>query len=149
MANSHSQEGSFIVSRGAIMAGLAAEVSFAALPLVVVVIVLVHMGHGPKILSSPEWSFGASILFGQTLVKFTSGLAKGGHAATGPFALAVALLIVFAIVPSLLVLTLTLQTAEVGLIAGPWLRAFQLILFIFSAAAYMVLGAVGEVASRA
>src|SRR5215475_12806633 len=147
MVNSLSQENRSMPSRGAIMAGLAAEVSFATLPLVVVVIVLIHIGHGPKILSHPEWSFGASILFGQTLVKFTSGLARRGHAATGPFALAVALIIVFALVPSLLVLTLALQTAEGGLVAGPWLRAFQLTLFLLSAAAYMVLGAVGEVAS--
>jgi len=90
--------------RGSILAGLAAEVSFAVLPLIVVLMVCIHLGSPSNFLASPEWSFGASILFGQTLVKFVSGLTRGAQAATGPVALAVALLVVFAIVPSLIVL---------------------------------------------
>jgi hypothetical protein len=130
--------------RSRILAGLAAEVSFAVLPLVVMLMVLVHAGHSNRILSAAEWSFGASILFGQTLVKFVSGLARGGSAAIGPVALAVALLVVFGLSPSLMVLTMTLQAAEAGQKAAPWLCGAQVFLFCGSAIVYMLLGTVGE-----
>ena len=136
-----------MAKRGSIVAGLAAEVAFAVLPLVVLVIVLIHGGRGKHILSSPEWSFGAAILFGQTLAKFTSGLARGGRAPVGPVALTVALLVVFAIAPSLLVLTLTLQTAEeCGKDPSGWLQGMQVFFFLSSSVLYMLLGTVGELA---
>jgi len=130
--------------RGPILAGLAAEVSFAVLPLIVVLMVCVHQEKTSNFLASPEWSFGASILFGQTLVRFVSGLTRSAHAATGPVALAVALLVVFAIVPSLIVLTLTLLSDEACHVAA-WLRVSQVVLFAGSAVIYLLLGAVGEI----
>lgn len=63
-----------MTERSRIFAGLAAEVSFAILPLLVVLMVLTYLQHASTFFASPEWSFGASILFGQTLVKFVSNL---------------------------------------------------------------------------
>lgn len=130
--------------RGRIISGLAAEVAFAVLPLLVVLlVVVVHLGHSSShFFSSPEWSFGAAILFGQSLVKFVSGIARGGAAATGPVALAIALILVFGLVPSLVVLDMTLQS-EGG--AGLWLQVSQVILFSIAIFVYMLFGVVGEV----
>jgi hypothetical protein len=130
--------------RKRIIIGLAAEVLFAVLPLVVVFMVVMHAGHGEKFFSSPEWSFGASILFGQTLVKFITGFSRGGATAADPIGFTVALLVVFGLVPSLFVLTMTLQYTEVGKDPALWLRIAQLVLFALSAIVYMLLGTVSE-----
>jgi hypothetical protein len=127
-----------------ILSGLAAEVAFAVLPLLVVLMVLIHARHSAHLFASPEWSFGAAILFGQSLVKFISGLARGGEAATGPVALIVALLVVFGLVPSLIVLTMTLQSAEMNLTPSTWLQILQVLLFLAGAAMYLLLGTIGE-----
>jgi hypothetical protein len=133
-----------MTERNRIFAALAAEVSFAVLPLLVVVMVFVHVGHGTHMLGSPEWSFGAAILFGQALVKFVSSLARAGSAATGPVALIVALIVVFGLVPSLFVLDWSLQSYEQGTNLRHSLQAAQVILFCTGAGTYMVLGAVSE-----
>lgn len=129
---------------GPIVAGLAAEVAFAVLPLLVVLMVLAYANHSTRLFMSPEWSFGAAILFGQSLVKFVSGLARGGRAATGPVALVLALLIVFGLVPSLLVLYMTLHTTEMNEHPPRWLQLFQVVLFCGAGAMYLLLGTIGE-----
>jgi hypothetical protein len=127
-----------------VLSGLAAEVAFAALPLLVVLMVVVHANRSQHLFSSPEWSFGAAILFGQSLVKFVSGVARGGEAATGPVALLVALLVVFGLVPSLIVLDMTLQAAEEASEPARWLQLSQVAFFLLAAVMYMLLGTVGE-----
>jgi hypothetical protein len=128
------------------IAGLFAEVSFAALPLLIVLMVLLNYRHGDHIVWSPEWSFGAAILFGQALVKFMTGMAHGGHAAHGPVALAITLIIVLGLAPSLLVLTLILMDLEADPRRQPadWLSVLQVVLFLCAAATYLVFGAIGE-----
>jgi choline-glycine betaine transporter len=134
--------------RSRILSGLSAEVVFAALPLFVVLIVLAHADHSRRLFMSPEWSFGAAILFGQSLTKFVSGLTRGGKAARGPVTLVLALVIVFGLVPSLLVLYITLQTVEAKTDPSRWLQFFQVILFCGAAAMYLLLGAIGELWGR-
>jgi hypothetical protein len=132
--------------RRRVFAGLVAEITFATLPLLVVFIVLLRYDRGGHIASSPEWAFGAAILFGQALVKFMTGLAHGGKAAYGPMSLAAALIIVLGLAPSLLVLTLVLLDLEAAPGQEPArpLPAAQVALFLLSAATYFVFGAVGE-----
>ncbi len=137
-----------MTDRGRIFAGLAAEVSFAALPLLVVVMVFIHVEHGSHMFASPEWTFGAAILFGQTLVKFVSNLARGGAAARGPVALIVALIVVFGLVPSLFVLDWSLQSYETGSEFRRLLQASQVGLFCGAAAVYMLLGTIAEMWRR-
>ena len=132
-----------MTERGRIVSGLAAEVAFAVLPLLVVLLVKVVQQSSPpsEFFSSAEWSFGSAILFGQCLVKFTSGIGRGGSASPGPMALLISLVLVFGLVPSLVLLDMALQSEKV---AHFWLGAFQVILFSLAAGAYMVLGLVGE-----
>lgn len=133
-----------MTERSRIFAGLAAEVSFAILPLLVVLMVLVYLQHASRFFASPEWSFGASILFGQTLVKFVSNLAKGGEAARGPVALVVALLVVFGLVPSLFLLNWSVQATESPVPPRAWLQVGQVVLFFGASAVYMVFGTISE-----
>src|SRR5262245_26855876 len=117
-------------SRRRVVAGPFAEVSFAPLPLLFVLMVLPNYRPGAHIIWSPEWSFGAAILFGQALVKFMTGMAHGGHAAHGPVALAITLIIVLGLAPSLLVLTLVLMDLEADPRREPagWLSVLQVVL---------------------
>ncbi len=136
----------------AALAAQVAEVLFSCLPLIVVLGVLFQDGHTPTYFASPEWSFGACILFAQTVVRFVTGLMRaGGRAVSGPVACAIAVVVVLGLVPSLLVLTMTLQTLDSGTTpVSPWLQFFQVLLFLLSAVAYLLLGTVGEVmAARA
>ncbi len=134
--------------RGQIISGLVAEVTFTVLPLFVVLIVLFHAEHSYRLFASPEWSFGAAILFGQALVKFMSGLARGGAAATGPVALVITLLIVFGLAPSLLILYMTLQASEEPTFPSRWLQFWQVMSFCSSVAMYLLLGTIGETWSK-
>lgn len=134
--------------RSRIFAGLAAEIVFTILPLLVVLMVLLHAHRATHFFGAPEWAFGAAILFGQTLVKFVSGLARGGSAATGPVALLVALLVVFGLVPSLFVLYITLEMLVAQHEPGRWLQISQVVLFLGAVAMYLVLGTVGETWSK-
>ena len=61
------------------IAGALAEWLFAVVPFVVLSIVFTHRGHGSVVLESSEWSFGASVLAGQGLVRFVSGIAKAKY----------------------------------------------------------------------
>ena len=130
--------------RRRILSGLGAEVTFALLPLLVVLMVMIYAGRFPLLFSSPEWSFGAAILFGQAVVKFVAGLARAGAAAPGPVALVVTLVVVFGLVPSLIILTMLLLSAESLRCPALWLEASQILLFFCAAILYLVLGTVGE-----
>jgi hypothetical protein len=131
-----------------ILFGLAAEVAFAVLPLLVVLMVLIHSRRSAHLFASPEWSFGTAILFGQALMKFISGLARGGEAATGPVRLIVALVVVFGLAPSLMVLTMTLQSSEAQIDPAIWLQIAQVLLFLAAAIMYLLLGTIGEAWSK-
>lgn len=132
--------------RNRILCGLAAEVIFTILPLLLVLMVLFHVHRAGRLFTFPEWSFGAAILFGQSLVKFVSGLLRGGAVAIGPVVLAVVSVIVLGLAPSLTVLTLTLLSLEQDTAVGParWLQVVQVVLFVFGALAYLGLGTIGE-----
>jgi hypothetical protein len=132
-----------MTERARIASGLAAEVAFAVLPLLIVLLFIVS-GDLPQIsrfFASPEWSFGSAILIGQSLVKFVSGIGKGGSAAAGPVALVISLVLVFLLAPTLFVLFLSLQAESKP---SPWLGLAQVILFALAAGVYILLGLVGE-----
>jgi hypothetical protein len=127
---------------------LLAEVVFAMLPLLVVFVVLSVFHKYQRVLASPEWSFAAAILFGQAIVRFMTGFAHAGRAKPGPVALAVALVIVLGLTPSLMILSAILK-ADFG---GPspeepemWIQIVQVVLFVLSAGTYLTFGALGEI----
>jgi len=119
-----------------------AELMFVFMPLVIIVVAFAYKGQLVTSAFSPEWAFGASILFGQTLVKFilmTVGIASSGREISlGALALLISAFIVLLVVPSLLVLVLVLITDTPSIL----LAIAQIGLFILSVLAYLVLGGV-------
>ena len=94
------------------VAGAIAEWLFAVVPLIVLSIVLSHLKHGGDVLESAEWSFGASVLAGQAVVRFVSGLVKAQHLAVDRVLLGVSAALVFVVVPANIVLALVLMNKE-------------------------------------
>lgn len=133
-----------MVQRRRIILGLAAEVVFTLLPLLIVLIVSIHKAHSFRFLASTEWSVGAAILFGQSFVKLMVGVARRGKAAQGPIAFVTALLLVFGLVPSMIVLILILDSLDGPTGVSLLLTILQVILFCLGVVTYILLGTVGE-----
>jgi hypothetical protein len=130
--------------RSRVAAGLAAELVFAFLPLLVILLVFYRAGRAGDWVYSTEWAFAAAILFGQSIVKFMSGLSRGGRAAAGPVALTLALLLVFGLVPALFILTVSLTTPQGEQPLSVGFTVAQIALFVAASAAYLILGTIGE-----
>ena len=99
-----------IVAIVLIIAGLLGDLLFIVLPLVVISIVDVSVGRSLfAIIESPELSFGSAVLFGQTIIKVVSGFAHTKPSGAEQPVFIIALIIVFGLVPSLVVLALLLS----------------------------------------
>jgi hypothetical protein len=100
-------------------------------------------GRIAEVFSSPEWSFGSAVLFGQSLAKLVSGLSKSGRTRPGAATLLTALLIVFGLAPALIINAMTLQIKP----QDPphvWLAAIQVFDFTGAAFVYVIVGSVAE-----
>jgi hypothetical protein len=118
-----------------------AEGLFVLLPLVVLVIVSLYSSASVRTLfGNAEWSFAASVLTGQTIVKFISGIMRHGRPIWERVALLVSCMLVLGLVPSLIVLSLVLTgaTPPLGLI---WA---QIGLFVLALGVYFVFGTMGH-----
>ena len=93
-----------------IIAGLLGDLLFILLPLIVISIVDVSVGRSLiAIIESPELSFGSAVLFGQTIIKVVSGFAHTKPSGAEQPVFIIALIIVFGLVPSLVVLAFLLS----------------------------------------
>jgi hypothetical protein len=120
---------------------LIAEFLFVLLPLLVVAIVRLSEAVPDKILTAPEWAFGASVLFGLTVVKFVMGFAAREHIFNWQLVgLLTAVLLVFGLVPSLIVLSIILNQPD----SSFWLGIAQVLLFVLGAVCFMTLGTLGQ-----
>jgi hypothetical protein len=90
------------------IAGGLAEWLFAILPLIVLTIVMAHLGKLSNVLESAEWSFGASILTGQSVVRFVAGALKARKLALPRVLLVISAVFVLIVVPSNTILALVL-----------------------------------------
>jgi len=90
------------------------DLLFIVLPLVVISIVDVSVGRSLfAIIESPELSFGSAVLFGQTIIKVDSGFAHTKPSGAEQPVFIIALIIVFGLVPSLVVLALLLSVTPI------------------------------------
>lgn len=94
----------------------AAESLFTILPLLILSMVLGYQGRLGALHSSPEWSFAAAVLFGQSVVKLVSALAESGGAHAERMGLVVAAVLVLGLCPSLATLMLLMIGPDPGLI---------------------------------
>jgi hypothetical protein len=98
------------IHRKAAMYAILGDLLFIVLPLVVISIVDVSVGRSLfAIIESPELSFGSAVLFGQTIIKVVSGFAHTKPSGAEQPVFIIALIIVFGLVPSLVVLALLLS----------------------------------------
>ena len=96
--------------RKAAIYAILGDLLFIVLPLVVISIVDVSVGRSLfAIIESPELSFGSAVLFGQTIIKVVSGFAHTKPSGAEQPVFIIALIIVFGLVPSLVVLALLLS----------------------------------------
>jgi predicted permease len=113
------------------------EILFVVLPLVVVALVDLNRGKGIHgVLASPEWSFAAAVLFGQSIVKIIAVATSGVIAVRASLLGTIA--IVIGLAPSLLVLSFVLNADHA---ISTTLTVAQLVLFAAGVAAYLWLGA--------
>ncbi|NOT10396.1 MAG: hypothetical protein HOP23_00925 [Methylococcaceae bacterium] len=90
------------------------DLLFIILPLVVISIVDVSVGRSLfALIESPELSFGSAVLFGQTIIKVVSGFAHTKPSGAEQPVFIIALIIVFGLVPSLVVLALLLSVTPI------------------------------------
>jgi hypothetical protein len=123
----------------------ATEVVTALLPIVVVLMVMMYVGKPAKLFQKPEWAFGAAIFFGQSLVKLLSAMSEEHRRIrAGSIVLFSTCIIVFGLAPSLLVLVFVIHSAEVGGVVAIAYQVIQVALFVVSAAAYVIVGAVSR-----
>ena len=121
--------------RKAAMYAILGDLLFIVLPLVVISIVDVSVGRSLfAIIESPELSFGSAVLFGQTIIKVVSGFAHTKPSGAEQPVFIIALIIVFGLVPSLVVLALLLSVSPIpyGLqLAQAGIFALGIITFLF------------------
>jgi hypothetical protein len=121
--------------RKAAFYALLGDLLFIILPLVVITIVDLSIGKSLfVIIESPELSFGSAVLFGQTIIKVVSGFAHTKPSGAEQPVFIIALIIVFGLVPSLVVLALLLSVNPIpyGLkLAQAGIFALGIITFFF------------------
>jgi hypothetical protein len=95
------------------VAGVLAEFLFVLLPLIVILIIRLSQGLADTILTCPEFSFAAAILFGHSIIKLVSASAALGEPLNWQnLAAIVSALIVLGLAPSLTVLGLILLSTS-------------------------------------
>ncbi len=120
------------------------EALFVIVPLVVLSFIALFRGQSAvELFASPEWSFAASVLFGQLIVKCVSSALRAGSLGWRFIAGATAVLIVLGLVPSLLTLTLLLITT--GHSHNIILNTVQIIWFTLGLLSFFFLGGAFEV----
>ena len=128
-----------IEHHGNVKAIVFSELLFVLFPFIVIGVVFSYEGNLKKLFFSSEWALAASLLSGQTIVKFVSGIINRDSRYHGRISLLITSIIVLLFVPSLLVLTLIL-VSEINLLG---LAITQIILFILSVIVFYVYGGLG------
>lgn len=123
---------------------VAAEALLVVLPFLVMAIVLLEKGELSTLFYMPAWGIAGATLIGLSIVRFATGLLHGGEQlerlAWERVLLLFAAIVVFAFVPSLLVLALVLLAKVVS----AYLAALQLLLFLIGLFLFIALGWAGE-----
>ncbi|MGO4911524.1 hypothetical protein [Leeuwenhoekiella sp. W20_SRS_FM14] len=120
---------------------LSSELIFTLLPIIILLIVRSYENDFSKVFYNTEWSIISIILFGQSIVKFSSGIANSNETFRWQLvALVISLIIVFGLIPASIILVLNLTSSSIGLGMG----VLQIIVFIISVLTYYFIGAIGQ-----
>src|SRR5690606_24567281 len=95
---------------------LSSELIFTLLPIIILLIVRSYENDYSKIFYNSEWSIISIILFGQSIVKFSSGIANSKETFRWQLvALVISLIIVFGLIPASIILVLNLTCSNISL----------------------------------
>ncbi|WP_139314944.1 hypothetical protein [Saccharicrinis aurantiacus] len=120
---------------------LTSEFLFTLLPIIILLIVRSYEGNFKSLFFNTEWSIISLILFGQSVVKFSSGISNSNSKTRWQLvALTISIIIIFGLVPSSIVLVLNLTSDSTSL----GLHITQIILFFTSCFTFFIVGAVGQ-----
>lgn len=119
---------------------LLSEYLFILVPFIVILIVKVYSNTIETIFSAPDWSFAASILWGQVIVKLVAG-GSAGNVVWQRITLLISAIFVLGLIPSLVTLTIILIADS----PPTFLMYLQLSLFLISSAVYFSVGSAGQI----
>jgi hypothetical protein len=120
---------------------LVSELLFTILPILIVLIVRSYETKFELIFYNTEWSIMAIILFGQSIVKFSSGIANSKALFRWQLvSLIISIIIVFGLIPSIIILVINLLNKEQHFAT----YLLQIILFVFGVLCYFVIGYLGQ-----
>lgn len=120
---------------------IVSEFLFILLPLIIVIIIFINNTSWRDIFVTPEWSFAAAILLGQSIVKLVSGIASRGRETHWQnVAFIVSLMIVLGLAPSLIILSLMLTTPYPSMV----LIIAQMIYFLIGSLNFIAFGTLGQ-----
>lgn len=120
---------------------LSSELLFSLLPIIIIIIVRSYENKASEIFYNTEWSIISIILFGQSIVKFSSGIANSKENFRWQLvALTISLIIIFGLLPASIILVLNLTSSSISLTMG----IIQIIVFILSILVYYFIGAIGQ-----
>lgn len=120
---------------------LISELLFTLLPILIIMIVRGYETKYDLIFYNTEWSIMAIILFGQSIVKFSSGISNSQKKFKWQLvSLIISIIIIFGLIPSIIILVINLldtsKTFSTHLV--------QIILFGISVFSYFLIGYLGQ-----
>jgi len=118
-----------------------ADIMFIISPITLLFLVKLNSGAVCEVFTSSDIGYANMVLFGQTIVRLVSGIARSEKRFSWQLvALLVTLVIVFGLFPASAVLFLTLSPSP-----NPIFFGVQSVFFILGVACYFVLGTLGQV----
>ena len=125
-----------------IIYNLISEYLFTLFPIIILIIIRCNEGTYCKIFYNSEWSIISLILFGQSIVKFSAGIAHNKKRFHWQLvSLIISLIIIIGLIPSAIILTLILND---GLLFSNGLYCTQALQFILSSGCFFIIGALGQ-----
>jgi hypothetical protein len=120
---------------------LTSELLFTLLPIIILLIVRSYENNLSAIFYNTEWSIISLILFGQTIVKFSSGISNSNEKVRWQLvALVISLIIIFGLIPSSIILVINLLSETLSFS----MYIAQIILFLISCITFFIVGAIGQ-----
>lgn len=120
---------------------LASELLFTLLPLLILIIVRSYEYKCEIIFYNTEWAIMAIILFGQSIVKFSSGISNSSLKFRWQLvSLIISVIIVFGLIPSIVILIINLLSKE-NVFS---MYILQMIMFVISIATFFIVGYLGQ-----
>lgn len=121
---------------------LCSELLFTILPLLILIMIKCYLNDFEKILYNTEWAMIAIILFGQSIVKFCSGISNSQHKFRWQLvALIISILIIFGLIPSITLLTINLLSSEMSVIS----YSLQIVMCLLGIITFFIIGTLGQI----